>query len=63
MRLDTSVDAGVFHVVCLQPFHSWDCFPNTVPVVGEQTNAWALDEDKPLSHTDTQTDLPAADML
>lgn len=65
MRLDTGVDAGLFHVVYLQPFHSWDCFPSkcTVPEVGEQTNAWALDEDEPLTHMDSQTDLPVGDML
>lgn len=63
-RLDTGVDAGVFHVVNLQPFHTWDSVPpsrSAVPVAPGQIPTGAVDEDPLLPRTDSRPDLPAGD--
>lgn len=62
-KLDTGVDAGVFHVVNLQPFHTWDSVsPGRRTAAEEQTETWALDDDEPITQIESQTHLPAADM-
>lgn len=62
--LDTGVDARVFPVVNLQPFHSWDSVPSgrlAVPVAEEQTDAWAPNDDEVMTQIGSQPDPPAAD--
>uniref|UniRef100_A0A3Q3GMM8 Integrase catalytic domain-containing protein n=1 Tax=Labrus bergylta TaxID=56723 RepID=A0A3Q3GMM8_9LABR len=64
-NLDTGTDAGVFHVVNLQPFHTWDSSSSNrrdVPVTEEQHDPEALDNDLPHAQTDIEADLTAADM-
>lgn len=51
-RLDT-VDAGFFHVVNLEPFHSW---------AAGQNDLEAMDSDVPTTQTDNHTDVTAVDM-
>ena len=55
------MDAGVFHVVNMQPFHTWDSPStgrHTDPVTAVQNDPEVLDNE----YNDTQDDLPAADM-
>ena len=55
------MDAGVVHVVNMQPFHTWDspsAGRRTAPVTAEQNNPEVLDNE----YDDTQDDLCAADM-
>lgn len=58
---DTGGDGGVFHVVNLQPFHTWDSVSasrDTAAETAEQDDPGVLDND---CH-DTWTDLPTGDM-
>ncbi len=62
--LDTDVDAGVFHVVNLQPFHTWDSLSSsrrTISVAAGQTDPETLISDVHITQTNNQY-LPAADM-
>ncbi len=64
-RLGTGMDAGVFHVVNLQPFHTWDSASSSghaVPVTVGHSDPGTLNEGVPLSQADSQTGLPDADM-
>lgn len=65
MELDTGADAGVFHVVNLQPFHTWDSVSSSrcmVPVTERLPATWAPHDGEPVAQIDCQTDLPAGDM-
>lgn len=63
-RLDTGVDAWVFHVVNLQPFHTWNS-PSTrrsaVPTAVTQQGAEALVADTPIA--DSYVDAPTTDLF
>lgn len=64
MTLDTGVDAGVFHVVNLQPFHMWDSSsPHkcAVSTTVARQGAEALVIDAPI--TDSHADLPTKDLF